>query len=511
MLSVHAVDTSAASDTSAPEVGGTAVLWHIRQLESPERDAGEVSMGSANPLKSPSCRDLLSPSPAARTDVRAGTVQVTVGNVTTTVARRQPVSMSVRGLHYAVPKPHTAAETDPETKVILRDVSFDVAPGEVMAILGPSGGGKTSLLNVLGGRVGATSLAEVPLKEGSTSNEWKAVSGPSTVGCVYVNGTPQRKSDKRCMGYVLQDDVFLSQLSVRETLTFTAELRMAGTSTAEERRERVQEVIDLLGITKAADSLVGDTHTKSISGGERRRLNVANEMITDPSLLLLDEPSSGLDSYAALRLFDALSALAAAGRTIITTVHQPNSQLWSRFTKVLLLSEGGVMYCGPPAGVVPFLCSPSVALPPPPGWSTADWMLEVANGDRVDDVKQLWRRVEKDGLLLDSAIGYDGLQLLALPAVASDDDGATAPAIPAKQVDDGGAITSSNSSEKWPTSWWQQFRTLSRRAWASSRGNNMTGLRLVEAGSLTIVCSLLWWQVPSSAAALEDKIGIMVR
>ncbi len=488
----------------------------------------------------------------------ADRVTVTVGDVTTSIAKREAVTLSVRNLHYAVPKPPTAAASDPAMKTILKDINFDACPGDLLAILGPSGGGKTSLLNVLAGRVSGSA---VPAPADSTDNKgqpiagemhWQETAGHTVAGNITINGRRRQKQDKRNMAYVLQDDMFLPHLSVRETLTFTAELRMPADTPAALHASRVSEVIQLLGIDKAADNQVGSPHQKTISGGERRRLNVANEMITDPSLrksglyllfllraaltsapcsaqtpslsaVFLDEPSSGLDSYAALRLFDALAALSRAGRTIITTVHQPTSQLWSRFSKVRLLSEGGLIYCGAPETVLSYIASPHIGLPCPVGWGVADWMLEIANGDSVGKLHSTWARAVRSGLsvpLLTSAGNSpdDAVESAHIPALKSIEDvasagGAVAPELAAIS-DDGAAeeqtlSAKEHGSQKWPTSFSRQFVTLAKRAWQNSRGNHLSYLRLGETLSLALVCSLLWWQVPRSASAMEDKIGLM--
>ena len=460
----------------------------------------------------------------AGTSISSGDrVTVTVGDVTTSIAKREPVTLSVRNLHYAVPKPPTALATDPPMKSILRDINFDACPGDVLAILGPSGGGKTSLLNVLAGRVTGSTVA-APADNTDSKGQlvaghmaWGESSGHLVAGSVTVNGRRRRKQDKRNMAYVLQDDMFLPHLSVRETLTFTAELRMPADTPASLHASRVAEVIQLLGIDKAADNQVGSPMQKTISGGERRRLNVANEMITDPSLLFLDEPSSGLDSHAALRLFDALAALAGAGRTIITTVHQPNSQLWNRFTKVLLLSEGGLIYCGKPQTVLSYIASPHIGLPCPMGWGVADWMLEIANGDQVDKLHSTWSRVVRSGLdvpLLASAApsssseeaGTTHLPAL-LTAEAAAAEGAAAPQLGSSGPEELSA--KEHGAQKWPTSFSAQFVTLAKRAWHNSRGNHISTLRLCETLAISTVCSLLWWRVPRTAEALEDKTGLM--
>jgi ABC-type lipoprotein export system ATPase subunit len=160
----------------------------------------------------------------------------------------------------------------------LDNVSGHAKPGELMAILGPPGAGKTTLLNVLAGKIPNSALKS---------------------GSVFVNGEPRNKRAKRHTAFVLQDDIFFSSLTVRETLTLTGQLLLPSTMSEEQKLQRVEDIIELLKLTKVANSKVGDAMIRGLSGGEKKRLNIANELITDPSLLILDEPTSGLDSYLA--------------------------------------------------------------------------------------------------------------------------------------------------------------------------------------------------------------------
>ena len=147
-----------------------------------------------------------------------------------------------------------------ETKEILHGVSGVIKSGEFLALMGPSGAGKSSLLNVLGARF----------------------EGEEYTGQVIVNGKPRTKELKRKIGYVLQNDVILPNLTVRETLDITARLRLPKTMTKNEKMERVDDVIHVMGLNTCEDTLV-----QLCSGGEKKRISIANELLVNPSVLFL--------------------------------------------------------------------------------------------------------------------------------------------------------------------------------------------------------------------------------
>jgi ABC-type multidrug transport system ATPase subunit len=134
---------------------------------------------------------------------------------------------------------------------------------------------------------------------------------------------------------------------VRETLRYSATLRLRNLSTAK-RNSRAEEVLRMLGLKSCADNLVGGELIKGISGGEKRRLSLAVELLGDPAVLICDEPLSGLDAFTAGNIMQTLSEIASTGRTVIVSVHQPRSDIWNTFDNVLVLVKGGrVAYAGP--------------------------------------------------------------------------------------------------------------------------------------------------------------------
>lgn len=213
-----------------------------------------------------------------------------------------------------------------QTKRVLHGVTGQVAPGQVVAILGPSGSGKTSMLNIIAGRTAG-----------------------GVGGRVLYNGAEcAPDSLKRHLGYVQQSDAHLAALTVEETLDFVAELRLPPTVTPAERRHRVGDLLRELDLQHVRHSRVGVVGA-GISGGERRRLAIAQEIIASPKLLLCDEPTSGLDSTSALLIVRLLRRLAASrGTTVICSVHQPRASVFRSFDQVFILSQGRTVFLGAP-------------------------------------------------------------------------------------------------------------------------------------------------------------------
>jgi ATP-binding cassette subfamily G (WHITE) protein 2 len=240
-------------------------------------------------------------------------------------------------------------------RLILKGNTGTVLPGELLAILGPSGSGKTTLLSALGGRL-----------SGLTS------------GSITYNDKPLSVAMKRNTGFVAQHDMFYPYLTVTETLVFTALLRLPNSLTKKDKVSQAEAVIDQLGLTKCKSTIIGGKFVRGISGGERKRVSIGQELLINPSLLFLDEPTTGLDSTVAKRIVMTLWELAKGGRTIVMTIHQPSSRLFYMFYKVLLLSEGNSLYFGKGECVLDYFAS--VGYAPFVDMNPSDFLLDLANG-----------------------------------------------------------------------------------------------------------------------------------
>ncbi|CAF1270354.1 unnamed protein product [Rotaria sordida] len=224
----------------------------------------------------------------------------------------------------------TSKDAQPKTKRLLHNVSGAITGG-LWAVMGPSGSGKSTLLNTLACRLDVNTIVE---------------------GEMRLNGAPYDNAElKRIAGYVMQDDLLSGYLTIEETLMFTAELRLPRTFLNLQRQERVNEVLDDLGLTHARHDIVGIQSKRGISGSERKRLCVAMQLLNRPQLLFLDEPTTGLDSVTALDLLYTLHALAhgksqAKAITIVCSIHQPQAKIFNLFDSIILLKAGHIMYQG---------------------------------------------------------------------------------------------------------------------------------------------------------------------
>eukprot|EP01035_Chromulina_nebulosa_P016809 gene16809-22292_t len=212
-----------------------------------------------------------------------------------------------------------------DSKAILQGVSGTAYPGELLAILGTSGAGKTTLLDVLSSRLVSKGLS----------------------GLITSNGNPiDKKSFRRESGYVKQSDALFPFLTVKETVRFASYLRIPNKTRAE-KNEIADNTIKLLHLDDCEDTIVGDEQNKGISGGQKRRVSIAVDIIHQPKAIFLDEPTSGLDSSTAYSVVNSLHQIAQVKfSTIIMTIHQPSARIFQLLDKVMFLSNGRVTYDG---------------------------------------------------------------------------------------------------------------------------------------------------------------------
>ncbi|MFO7675690.1 MAG: FHA domain-containing protein [bacterium] len=211
--------------------------------------------------------------------------------------------------------------------VIIQNISFVSCPGEFTGLIGPSGSGKTTLLNVI---TGYDSSATGLVRFGGVD--------------LYANYDALRGN----IGYVPQDDIIHRSLTVEQSLYYTAKLRLPEDTSDAEVKQRVDEVISDLRLDGCRNVRIGDPQKRGISGGQRKRVNLAQELITEPACLFLDEPLSGLDPATAEEVTEVLAEAARGGRSVILTTHNVESRsTFDTLDMVLLVDEGRLVYHGP--------------------------------------------------------------------------------------------------------------------------------------------------------------------
>ncbi|KAJ3119298.1 ATP-binding cassette sub- G member 2 [Physocladia obscura] len=256
-----------------------------------------------------------------------------------------------------------------EPKVLLKNATGYVRQGQMVAIMGGSGAGKSTLLNTLAGRIADQK-------------------GSDVTGEILFNGEPRNPATwTNICSYVEQDDLMFTNLSVEETLTYAAQLRLPSSMLAEEKRQKVDEIIMQLNLNGCRKTWIGDSLSRGISGGERKRVAIGVELVTNPSVLFLDEPTSGLDSANALGILKIIKKLAITrGIVILMTVHQPRTEILDLCDKIILLSMGKTLWFGPTDAALAHF--KDLGHPLPEKTNPSDFFLDVITMDlRTEEAK----------------------------------------------------------------------------------------------------------------------------
>lgn len=340
----------------------------------------------------------------------------------------------------------------------------------------------------------------------------------------------------------MQDDVFFSKLTVRQTLTFTADVRLPRSMTPQQRTARVDQVISKLGLEKCQHTIVGDAFDRGISGGERKRLNIANELIHEPSLFLADECTTGLDSSSALNVLNVLEGLCEEQRTVIVTIHQPSSRMFVMFSKILLLAAGRVAYFGKPDKMKRYLQNLEFPFPSS-NYNPAEYALELLmDTESVDGnpstqarILEAWSTSRKDDSDKMSESKVDDGEGPSDKEGPSDNDGSvmvqvnTDASLPKDTIYGRKPPTNyyarfiralskrmqcisgvdSNEAPKYKVGWWQQTRALMRRTIQQKQGLLLQAPAIAQLILTVIMTAAFWFRVPPKEGRIEDRLGLI--
>jgi ABC-type multidrug transport system ATPase subunit/pSer/pThr/pTyr-binding forkhead associated (FHA) protein len=272
---------------------------------------------------------------------------------------------------------------------LLENVSLVIQPGEMVAIMGPSGAGKSTLLSVLNGQV-APAAGRIVIGGLDLHDHFELFRGR--------------------IGYVPQDDILHADLTVWQALWYAARLRLPKDMADAEIARRIRQVLAQLGLEGTEHTRVGDQRKRGVSGGQRKRVNLAMELLTDPPILVLDEPTSGLSSTDTISVMELLRSLADAGKTILVTIHQPSLEAYQKFDAVAVIARdastrqvGRLAWYGrawPDA--VNFFEPPAPGTPHP---TTADGLLRGLATRPVADWVRQWEHSVAKSIWVDGRAG----------------------------------------------------------------------------------------------------------
>ncbi|XP_017879123.1 ATP-binding cassette sub-family G member 4 isoform X2 [Ceratina calcarata] len=416
----------------------------------------------------------------------------------THLPKRPPVDIEFKNLAYSVSEGRKRGY-----KTILKCVNGKFRSGELTAIMGPSGAGKSTLMNVLAGY--------------KTSH---------LNGSVLINGKDRNLRRFRKMScYIMQDDRVLPHLTVYEAMTVSANLKLGKDISVAEKKVVIEEIIETLGLSDASN-----TQSCALSGGQRKRLSIALELVNNPPVMFFDEPTSGLDSSTCYQCLSLLKSLSRGGRTIICTIHQPSARLFEMFDHLYLLAEGQCIYQGNVGGLVPFLSSMGLECP---GYhNPADYVMEVACGEHGECVHKLVMAVN-NGRCANYQHHQGTTAINAVQTVPNDivkespqqetkSETALIPNGVAKQPNGGTVINmpiscttslldSAESIEQqvgFPTNSFTQFWILLKRTFLSQvRDMTLTRVRLISHIIVGLLIGAIYYDIGNEASQVMSNAG----
>lgn len=389
------------------------------------------------------------------------------------------------------------------------------------------GSGKTTLLSIAAGLVSSTK------KRGSddfSSESEICINGEriAGVGSDSVTSPNAKKSfPKGLVGVVWQDDLLLSNLTVRETVEFAAKLK-SNDSDDDVCREKVDQVLMDLGLMSVQHSLIGSGgRMRGISGGERKRVSVAQELVTRPSLIFLDEPTSGLDATSALALMRTLKDLAVSGgHSIVTIVHQPRTNIFELLDGLLLLSKGEEIYSGPASGARQVLEScPIIGYDLPAQTNVADWIIDIIHDDEQRIKKSSYHDDDSDIIetddnnMMETGQNNDKYRNRILPihwqnvksqyAVLYQREINTGAPKPdsSRQLSTLSEIKS--SFPQYCKSLFSQLQLLTKRAIKQRRGERLTRVATLVTITYIVLETIFWFRLPNDTNHIFERSSIL--
>ncbi|VVC25424.1 ABC transporter-like,P-loop containing nucleoside triphosphate hydrolase,ABC transporter [Cinara cedri] len=283
--------------------------------------------------------------------------------------KNNPIDIMFTDIEFTV----TVGTLRREEKKVLKGVSGRFNCGELTAIMGPSGAGKSTLLNILTGFQRKGMNGEV--RTSRVDND------------LLLNNDLKKKNSCHTMSqkescYIMQDDQLCPLFTVIEIMMMAADLKLGYTLSYKSKLLVIEDILDSIGLS-------GSLHTRCgrLSGGQKKRLSIALELIDNPPIMFLDEPTTGLDSTSSHQCVSILKALARGGRTVVCTIHQPSASTFEMFDHVYIMAEGYCVYQGSSLNTIPYM--QTIGLNCPQYHNPADFIMEVVTGEYGNFTSQL--------------------------------------------------------------------------------------------------------------------------
>ncbi|KAK1608012.1 hypothetical protein QYE76_031685 [Lolium multiflorum] len=281
-----------------------------------------------------------------------------------------PLAVAFNNMRYSVDMPAEmkAQGVDQDRLLLLKGVSGSFKPGVLTALMGVSGAGKTTLMDVLAGRK----------------------TGGYIEGDISISGYPKKQETfARISGYCEQNDIHSPNVTVYESLVYSAWLRLPSDVESETRKMFIEQVMELVELNSLRDALIGLPGVNGLSTEQRKRLTIAVELVANPSIIFMDEPTSGLDARAAAIVMRTVRNTVDTGRTVVCTIHQPSIDIFEAFDELFLMKRGGEeIYVGPLGhhshDLIEYFEGIEQVSKIKPGYNPATWMLEVTSQAQED-------------------------------------------------------------------------------------------------------------------------------
>ncbi|XP_059476406.1 ATP-binding cassette sub-family G member 4 [Neocloeon triangulifer] len=415
--------------------------------------------------------------------------------------QRPPVELAFSELTYRVSEGRSKGR-----KTILKSVSGLIRPRELTAIMGPSGAGKSSLLNIL------------------TGYKTTGMSGSIT-----VNGAERNLSHFRKQScYIMQDNQLHANLTVQEAMRLAASLKLS-----KDYRDKpgiIRDILETLSLLEHEHTM-----TSNLSGGQKKRLSIALELINNPPVMFFDEPTSGLDSSSCYQCIKLLKDLSRGGRTIVCTIHQPSARLFEMFDQLYTLAEGQCIYQGNTSQLVPWLSSRGLECPS--YHNPASYIIEVSCGEYGEnnvsalvaaigngkhDIREgkPWPEVKDNNQVVAMKNGDKNFAKTTTNYVSKDSNLTANLQVVVQREENGGlTVTSSllepsvdtkNVGKRYETSEWHQFWIILQRAFLFSRRDwTLMYLRLFAHILVGFLIGALYYDIGNEGSKVLSNLGFL--